>query len=60
MTRYHCPRCGTVRDAEQSPFCRHGDPQLPATRMEAIYDAHPWAPGKIDLEDEMWLLENSS
>jgi hypothetical protein len=48
-----------VRDAEEAPWCRHGDIELVASRMEPIYAGHPFAPGKCSLEDEMWLLEAS-
>ncbi|HXD26452.1 MAG TPA: hypothetical protein VN609_11005 [Propionibacteriaceae bacterium] len=31
---FRCPSCGMVRLADEAPFCRHGDPELVAARME--------------------------
>lgn len=47
MGRFVCPRCGIVRDAEDAPWCRHGDITLPARRMEPIYDGHPFSPKNV-------------
>lgn len=53
--RFWCPRCAIVRDAEEAPYCRHGDPMLVAGRMEPLPAGHPLHPG-ADTAFNQWLL----
>lgn len=51
--RWSCPGCGIVRDFPEAgpfPWCRHGDPMLPATEMEEIPMSHPLAIGYLPFD----------
>lgn len=39
MSVYRCKRCGMHRLSDRPPWCRHGDIELPAARME---ECPPW------------------
>lgn len=50
--RWHCRRCGIVRDVPASfeslaPWCRHNALDLPAERMTPIGFSHPLADGPL-------------